>query len=145
MGACSRCNITHRPGGWWAMDIPRIWPAACISPVSPTSSIRGRTISNSGASFTSWPMRITIRSSASTQYGARRHDFAVGENKGFVILPIKPAEDGTRPWIWYAPTFIGNLPDPSHEWMFTRLLSAGFAIAGVDVGESYGNPRGREV
>jgi len=68
----------------------------------------------------------------STQYGTRRLDFVVpgkdGSNKAFVLLPTKPAEDGTRPWVWYAPTFIGNLPDPSHEWMFSRLLAAGFAV-----------------
>ncbi|MBN2579795.1 MAG: metallophosphoesterase [Pirellulales bacterium] len=86
----------------------------------------------------------------STEYGARREDFLVGPNpnKGFVILPDQPAADGARPWIWYAPTFVrpGNaMPDPSHGWLFTRLLAKGFAIAGVDVGESYGSPGGRAV
>ncbi len=85
----------------------------------------------------------------STQYGTRRLDFSINGkpdgNKAFVLLPTKPAEDGSRPWVWYAPTFIGNLPDPSHEWMFKQLLAHGFAIVGVDVGESYGNAKGREV
>jgi hypothetical protein len=86
----------------------------------------------------------------STQYGAPREDFFVGprQNKGFVIRPDKPAADGSRPWIWYAPTFVrpgGGLPDPSHAWLFERLLAKGFYIAGVDVGESYGNPAGRAV
>jgi pimeloyl-ACP methyl ester carboxylesterase len=81
----------------------------------------------------------------STQFGARRHDFVVAGSKGFVLLPTKPAEDGTRPWVWYAPTLMGQHPDPSHEWLFTRLLAAGFAVAGVDVGESYGSPKGREA
>ncbi|MBI2928471.1 MAG: glycoside hydrolase family 127 protein [Verrucomicrobia bacterium] len=84
----------------------------------------------------------------STQYGAPREDFLVGtqRHKGFVILPRQPSADGARPWLWYAPTFVqppGGLPDPSHAWMFAQLLTNGFAIAGVDVGESYGNPAGR--
>lgn len=85
----------------------------------------------------------------SEEYGTRRLDFVVGQkeggNKAFVLLPTKPAEDGSRPWVWYAPTFIGGLPDASHEWMFKQLLGKGFAIAGVDVGESYGNSKGREI
>ena len=60
-----------------------------------------------------------------------------------MILPAHPAADGSKPWLWYAPTFIGRHPDPSHTWMFTQLLDKGFAIAGIDVGESFGNPAGR--
>ena len=78
----------------------------------------------------------------SRQYDAERRDFTIGEMSAFVILPTKPAVDGMKPWLWYAPTFV-NLPDASHEWMFKQLLDRGFAIAGIDVGESYGNPEGR--
>ena len=46
------------------------------------------------------------------------------------------------PWVWYAPTLRG-LPGGAEKWMFERFLKAGIAIAGVDVGESYGNPKGR--
>jgi sialidase-1 len=80
----------------------------------------------------------------SQQYGATRLDFTVGGRKGFVILPTKAAQNGSKPWIWYAPTFIGGLPDGTHTWMFKQLLDHGFAICGVDVGESYGNPAGRK-
>lgn len=80
--------------------------------------------------------------SESTQFGAKRVDFAVGETQGFIIMPEKSAADGRRPWVWYAPTFIGHHPDDSHTWMATQLLDAGFAICGVDVGESYGSPAG---
>lgn len=79
----------------------------------------------------------------STQFGARRLDFTVGANNAFVILPTRPAADGTKPWIWYAPTLIGHHPDESHAWMFHAALERGFAIGGIDVGESYGNPPGR--
>jgi dipeptidyl aminopeptidase/acylaminoacyl peptidase len=81
----------------------------------------------------------------SKQYDAKRLDFAVGEFKGFVIVPTENASDGSKPWVWYAPTFIGKLPDDSHTWMARQLLDAGFAIAGVDVGESYGSPAGTKT
>jgi hypothetical protein len=81
----------------------------------------------------------------SSQFGARRLDFLVGTAKAFVVLPTKPAADGSKPWIWYAPTFIGGHPDDSHTWMAKQLLDAGFAIGGVEVGESYGSPLGRKV
>jgi len=85
---------------------------------------------------------------ASEQFGASREDFEVGKDRhrGFVIIPPGPAADGTRPWVWYAPTFVqpkGGLPDEEHAWIFERLLAKGLAIAGVDVGESYGSPAGR--
>jgi hypothetical protein len=59
----------------------------------------------------------------------------------FVILPpeVKP----NTPWVWYAPT-LENLPGKAELWMFERFLAAGIAIAGIDVGESYGSPAGRE-
>ncbi len=84
----------------------------------------------------------------SRQFGLQREDFRVGpkQNAGFVILPSKPAADGSKPWIWYAPTFVsprGSLPDEEHAWIFKQLVARGFAVAGVDVGESFGNPAGR--
>ena len=51
----------------------------------------------------------------SRQFGGQREDFRVGpkQSAGFVVLPPKPATDGSKPWIWYAPTFVsphGSLP-----------------------------------
>lgn len=60
----------------------------------------------------------------------------------FVIVP--PAAKTDIPWVWYAPT-LPNLPGVHEKWMFERFLRAGIAIAGVDVGESFGSPAGREV
>jgi len=81
----------------------------------------------------------------SEQFGATRFDFKVGAAKSFAILPTKTAPDGSKPWVWYAPTFIGALPDDSHAWMAKQLLEAGFAICGVEVGESYGSPKGTKT
>ena len=81
-------------------------------------------------------------------FGGRRSDFTVDAHRAFVILPSAPRTG--RPWIWYAPTFVPgpdgqglSLPAVRHEWLMGRLVAAGVAIGGVDVGESYGNPEGR--
>jgi len=98
----------------------------------------------------------------SRQYDAERRDFTLerqdlGDNgwagrpdkawycgtmQAFVILPVKPAADGTKPWLLFAPT-IEDKPNKTHEWMFKQLLANGFTIAGINVGESSGNPEGR--
>jgi dipeptidyl aminopeptidase/acylaminoacyl peptidase len=77
-------------------------------------------------------------------YGGQRKAIEVGEAKGFVLVPPKPGEEAKRPWVWYAP-ILGNNPGPQTEWMIRRLLDSGFYIAGVNVGESMGNPAGRKI
>ncbi len=70
--------------------------------------------------------------------------FQINGRTAFLILPQKPVAGKPIPWVWYAPTLPG-LPATSEKWMFERFLKAGIAIAGVDVGESYGSPKGRAV
>jgi dipeptidyl aminopeptidase/acylaminoacyl peptidase len=70
--------------------------------------------------------------------------FLIQEHTAFLILPDKPKAGKPIPWVWYAPTLRG-LPASSEKWMFERFLNSGIAIAGVDVGESYGSPKGRAV
>lgn len=65
-----------------------------------------------------------------------------GDRDAFVIAPDTPAEG--KPWVWYAPTLRG-LPGKHEIWYFERLLKEGIAIAGIDVGESYGSPNGRKA
>lgn len=70
--------------------------------------------------------------------------FTVQGRTAFVI-PGKAVADGQpRPWVWYAPT-LPNLPGEAERWMFERFCDAGIAIAGIDVGESYGSPAGRTL
>ena len=81
-------------------------------------------------------------------FGQQRDEFQIGGNKAFMVLPKKHAAEGAMPWIWYAPTFVREnraLPGQSHAWMFEQLLADGFAVGGVDVGESFGNSAGRAV
>lgn len=68
--------------------------------------------------------------------------FEVAGRQAFVITPAKLRAD--TPWVWYAPT-LPNLPGKAEVWMFERFLKRGIAIAGIDVGESYGSPDGSKL
>lgn len=70
--------------------------------------------------------------------------FQVGGRTAFVILPSAENLRTNRPtpWVWYAPT-LPKLPAVEETWMFKQFLAVGIAVAGVDVGESYGSPAGR--
>ena len=70
--------------------------------------------------------------------------FTIQKHTAFLILPEKSKAGEPIPWVWYAPTLRG-LPASSEKWMFERFLKVGIAIAGVDVGESYGSPKGRAI
>ena len=74
----------------------------------------------------------------------RKEPFAVAGHQAFVIRPPEKKIEPI-PWVLYAPTLGTNLPGKSEAWMFERFLSAGIAIAGVNVGESYGSPAGRKT
>jgi len=71
-----------------------------------------------------------------------RQEFKVNGRPAFIIAPTKK-QPGLTPWVLYAPTLGRGLPGGSERWMFDQFLDAGIAIAGVDVGESYGSPAGR--
>ena len=70
--------------------------------------------------------------------------FMVEGHRTFVIPPLAKPAEGPIPWVWYAPTLPG-LPGDAEKWMFERFTHAGIAIAGIDVGESYGSPAGRAL
>ena len=97
------------------------------------------------------PQQSLLAQVESKEYGATRFDFAVPGGSGFVIKPNGPERAGLKPWVWYAPTFVnarpemGRYPNKSLDWLFTRLLDKGIWIAGVDVGESWGNAQGRRA
>lgn len=61
----------------------------------------------------------------------------------FLIMPVQNVGNNT-PWVWYAPTLPG-LPGMEEKWMFQQFIDAGIAIAGIDVGESFGSPKGRKL
>ena len=77
---------------------------------------------------------------------AARQEFSVDAHRAFVLEPPRSARvEGAMPWVWYAPTLGNRHPNRDEQWMIDRLHAAGIAIAGIDVGESYGNPRGSAV
>lgn len=70
--------------------------------------------------------------------------FLVRERPAFLILPEAAAGTNAIPWVWYAPT-LPNLPGREEAWLLRRFREAGVAVAGIDVGESYGSPDGRAL
>jgi alpha-beta hydrolase superfamily lysophospholipase len=70
--------------------------------------------------------------------------FLVEGRPAFVLLPLEKERRQPQPWILYAPTLSGY-PDEHEKWMHEQFLAAGVAVAGIDVGESYGSPKGREL
>jgi hypothetical protein len=74
----------------------------------------------------------------------QQEQFTVDDRPAFVIRPTKTAP-GPIPWVMYAPTLAKRHPGDAESWMFRRFLARGIAIAGVDVGESFGSPAGRKT
>lgn len=75
-----------------------------------------------------------------------RENFELAGQRAFVLAPREAGQTPTgKPWVWYAPTLGDRLPGKAESWMFDRLRAQGIAIAGIDVGESYGSPAGRAI
>lgn len=70
--------------------------------------------------------------------------FTIEGHTAFLILPEAGTPETATAWVWYAPT-LPRLPGPEETWMFEQFLARGIAIAGVDVGESYGSPEGVRI
>lgn len=67
----------------------------------------------------------------------------VAGRPAFILWPDEAKRSTPQPWILYAPT-LPDFPDVHERWMHERFLAAGVAVAGIDVGESYGSSRGSE-
>ncbi len=68
--------------------------------------------------------------------------FPIEGRPAFILMPPENLRRTPQPWIFYAPTLPGY-PDSHEKWMHEQFLAAGVAVAGIDVGEAYGSPRGR--
>lgn len=62
---------------------------------------------------------------------------------GFIFIPPEAKRSTPQPWVMYAPT-LAAYPDSHEKWMHQQFVDAGIAVAGVDVGEAYGSPKGCE-
>lgn len=69
--------------------------------------------------------------------------FRIGGRPAFVLLPQPDRRRRPQPWVLYAPT-LPPYPDAAETWMHQQFVDAGIAVAGIDVGEAYGSPAGRE-
>jgi hypothetical protein len=71
---------------------------------------------------------------------ASRLNVVVEGRQGFIFESLQPPPHGGR-WAWYAPTLLSkNLPNYMCNGLFGQILRAGISIAGIDVGESCGDP-----
>jgi dipeptidyl aminopeptidase/acylaminoacyl peptidase len=70
--------------------------------------------------------------------------FLIQDRPAFILLPPEKERRTPQPWIMYAPTLAGY-PDEHEKWMHEQFLEAGVAVAGIDIGESYGSPPGRKL
>jgi pimeloyl-ACP methyl ester carboxylesterase len=70
--------------------------------------------------------------------------FSVAGHTAFLIPAKAGAVSAEKSWVWYAPT-LSVYPGAAERWMFEKFRDAGIAVAGVDVGESYGSPAGRKL
>ena len=70
--------------------------------------------------------------------------FLVAEHTAFIIPAKADSTQASKPWVWYAPT-LPQLPGEEEKWMFEQFRDAGIAVAGIDVGESFGSPAGRRL
>ncbi len=70
-------------------------------------------------------------------------DFSVNGHYAFILMPENKTT--STPWIWFCPTLRGSYPNGNDYKIFNKLLSDGCAVAGIDVGESYGNATGRQL
>ena len=88
---------------------------------------------------------VGIQSQAEAQSSEPQY-FEVGEHTAFTIEPPESSRlSEPMPWVFYAPTFARRLPGPEEGWMIKRFHEQGIAVAGIDVGESYGSPKGRDA
>ncbi len=78
------------------------------------------------------------------QFFVPAETFQVAGRPAFVMLPAKELRKSPQPWIWYFPTLPGY-PDEHEKWMDEQFVAAGIAVAGIDVGESFGSPAGNKV
>lgn len=76
--------------------------------------------------------------------GVRGESLVVAGRPAFILLPEGALPSKPQPWILYAATR-PEYPDVHEQWMHKKFVAAGVAVAGIDVGESYGSPAGREA
>lgn len=80
----------------------------------------------------------SVISNAQYNYGGSRTSIIIQGHNGFVIQPPISRPDGSKPWLWFAPTNT-SYPNSNNSWILSQLVAKGFWIIGLDVGETYGS------
>lgn len=70
--------------------------------------------------------------------------FLIDNRPAFILWPEQEKRKSPQPWVMYGPT-LPAYPDIHEKWMHQQFLDAGIAVAGIDVGEAYGNPASQEA
>lgn len=73
---------------------------------------------------------------------AEQNSTVIAGHRAFILTSGEPSKG--KPWVWYVPT-LPDLPGAEEQAIFRKLGKAGIAVAGIDVGESYGSPQGSAV
>ncbi|HEX4146781.1 MAG TPA: prolyl oligopeptidase family serine peptidase [Pirellulales bacterium] len=92
----------------------------------------------------SWCVTARATDPPAKQFFVPAETFEVDGRPAFVMLPAKELRKTPQPWIWYCPTLPGY-PDEHEKWMDEQFVAAGIAVAGIDVGESFGSPAGNKI
>jgi hypothetical protein len=116
-----------------------LWGLAGIASAFDATAGAGEAASEAGSSRPTLPAVKAL----ADQLSCTADFFEVAGSPAFLIRPKGKTGPSPMPWVWYAPV-IGH-PNTSHAWMLKQWLTKGIGMAGVDVGESYGSPRGRKV
>ena len=121
-------SVTARPGRSSSSRVSREQPSPAAR--NPSGALRDCVLGSGGSTKKQLPFPGEV--------------FVIEGRTAFLIQPDVKSPKEPVPWVWYAPTLRG-LPGGAEKWMFERFLKAGIAIAGIDVGESYGSPKGRAL
>ncbi len=70
--------------------------------------------------------------------------FLLEGKAAFILWPDTEKRRTPQAWVMYSPTLPGY-PDQHEKWMHEQFLAAGIAVAGIDAGEAYGSPDGRNA
>lgn len=65
----------------------------------------------------------------------------LGKYDGFISEQSQP--QSKKCWVWYTPT-LDTLPDTADIWLLNAISNNNIAIAGVNVGETYGSRLGKK-
>jgi len=81
---------------------------------------------------------LTVSAYSQYNYGGTRTSIIIQGHNGFIIEPPISRPDGSKPWLWFAPTNT-SYPNSNNSWILSQLVAKGFWIIGLDVGETYGS------